>query len=310
MTQKLRKQVGPNWSQASHTPPHPKEQLQLAIDSGNSKDQRSALERIAGPCPPCLPAQISHTPPPRLVEQMQLSNNSGNSKERRSALDCLSEPRLPVQARLGGTSSLESARLQEVEVQYLGDEDQEILARRLSQPTNVTHVTHVNTELAEEDPIISRSETMSEDLAPRRIHPSLTIGVQVSSPPNASPSNGKRKAPGAESTSKATGKHKIIKQARRVPRSPLGVNLRKVNAVRAHNPPRKKLCLEKDKGGPSNVDFALTAEALEVRKAVLEAYISNAESLVVLSDSQVLIRILQTKSPRKEFNNILVDIHH
>ncbi|KAF2601996.1 hypothetical protein F2Q70_00027750 [Brassica cretica] len=129
------------------------------------------------------------------VEKMQLSNNSGNSKERRSSLDRLSEPRLPVQARLG--------------------------------------------------------ETVSEDLAPRRIHPSLRIGARVSSPSNASPSNGKRKALGAESTSKATGKRKITKQARRVPRSPLGFNLRKVNAVRARNPPRKKLCLEKDKVGLS-----------------------------------------------------------
>ncbi|CAN6803095.1 unnamed protein product, partial [Brassica oleracea] len=58
------------------------------------------------------------------------------------------------------------------------------------------------------------------------------------------------------------------------------------------------------------VDSALAAEALAIRKAVLEAYISNDESLVVLSDSQVLIRILQTKSSRKELNNILVDIHH
>lgn len=58
------------------------------------------------------------------------------------------------------------------------------------------------------------------------------------------------------------------------------------------------------------VDSALTAEALAVRKAVMEAYISNAESLVVLSDSQVLIKILQTGGARKELNNILVDIHH
>ncbi|CAN6987908.1 unnamed protein product, partial [Brassica rapa subsp. trilocularis] len=58
------------------------------------------------------------------------------------------------------------------------------------------------------------------------------------------------------------------------------------------------------------VDSALTAEALAVRKAVMEAYTANAESLVVLSDSQLLIGLLQTKSSRKELNNILTDIHH
>uniref|UniRef100_M4EC13 RNase H type-1 domain-containing protein n=1 Tax=Brassica campestris TaxID=3711 RepID=M4EC13_BRACM len=52
------------------------------------------------------------------------------------------------------------------------------------------------------------------------------------------------------------------------------------------------------------VDLALT------RKVVMEAYTANAESLVVLSDSQLLIGLLQTKSSRKELNNILTDIHH
>ncbi|CAN7110050.1 unnamed protein product [Brassica rapa subsp. narinosa] len=52
------------------------------------------------------------------------------------------------------------------------------------------------------------------------------------------------------------------------------------------------------------VDLALT------RKAVMEAYTANAESLVVFSDSQLLIGLLQTKSSRKELNNILTDIHH
>ncbi|CAN7089987.1 unnamed protein product [Brassica rapa subsp. narinosa] len=43
-------QVGPNWSQASHTPPlRHKEPLQLSINDGNSNDRRSALERIVGP---------------------------------------------------------------------------------------------------------------------------------------------------------------------------------------------------------------------------------------------------------------------
>ncbi|KAL0795072.1 hypothetical protein Bca101_066449 [Brassica carinata] len=196
-------------------------------------------------------SQASHTPPPRQMEQQQLSANSGNSRDRRSALGRISEPRLPAQARLGVTSSLESARLQEVDIQYLGDEDQENLTRRLSQTSPAILVDQVHSQAAE-----GEEDTISEDLAPRRIHPSLRIGARVSSP-----AGSKRKVPVAVSSSrsaektasKAVGKRKVNKSGKRVPQSPLGVSLRKVNAARSRNPPRKKLCLDKDQGGPSTI---------------------------------------------------------
>lgn len=57
-------------------------------------------------------------------------------------------------------------------------------------------------------------------------------------------------------------------------------------------------------------DSAMIAEALAIRKAVLEAFISNADSLLVLSDSQTLVKLLKTKGSRTELNNILTDIYY
>lgn len=61
-------------------------------------------------------------------------------------------------------------------------------------------------------------------------------------------------------------------------------------------------------GFPNN--SSLIAEALAIRKAVLEAFISNADSLLVLSDSQALVKLLKTKGSRTELNNILIDIYY
>ncbi|CAG7908967.1 unnamed protein product, partial [Brassica rapa] len=58
------------------------------------------------------------------------------------------------------------------------------------------------------------------------------------------------------------------------------------------------------------VESALIAEALAVRKAVLEAFMSNVDSLLVLSDSQTLVKLLKTKGSRTELNNILTDIYY
>ncbi|KAH0942096.1 hypothetical protein HID58_001733 [Brassica napus] len=66
-------------------------------------------------------------------------------------------------------------------------------------------------------------------------------------------------------------------------------------------------------GGHEKDQYVLSMQPGTLRQgtvAVMEAYTANAESLVVLSDSQLLIGLLQTKSSRKELNNILTDIHH
>ncbi|CAF2272369.1 unnamed protein product [Brassica napus] len=43
------------------------------------------------------------------------------------------------------------------------------------------------------------------------------------------------------------------------------------------------------------VESALVAEALAIRKAVLEAFMSNVDSLLVLSDSQTLVKLLRLR---------------
>lgn len=58
------------------------------------------------------------------------------------------------------------------------------------------------------------------------------------------------------------------------------------------------------------VESALIAEALAIRKAVLEAFMSNVDSLLVLSDSQTLVKLLKTKGSRTELSNILTDIYY
>ncbi|XP_013632973.1 PREDICTED: uncharacterized protein LOC106338573 [Brassica oleracea var. oleracea] len=210
----------------------------------------SGLENAANQVAP-NGSQASHTPP-RPVEQPQdTTANSGSSKERRSALERISEPRPPALARLGVTSSNDSVRLQDVEIEFLGDEDQEILTRRLSQTSTGFEMI----QIAQNVPAITggvptaQSEESPEDLAPNRIHPSLRLGARV-----ASPGGGKRKAPASSTAAKATGKRKVTKPPapKRIPRSPChGVSLRKVNVARSLNPPRKKLCLDKAQAGPS-----------------------------------------------------------
>ncbi|KAL0800742.1 hypothetical protein Bca101_055917 [Brassica carinata] len=58
------------------------------------------------------------------------------------------------------------------------------------------------------------------------------------------------------------------------------------------------------------VGSALVAEALAVREAVLQAFVTNAESLQVFSDSQILVKLLKGKGSRKDLHNILADIYY
>ncbi|WZY80122.1 hypothetical protein YC2023_026506 [Brassica napus] len=60
----------------------------------------------------------------------------------------------------------------------------------------------------------------------------------------------------------------------------------------------------------SFVSSALMGEALAVRLAVMTASSSNVRSLIVLSDSQVLINMIRAKESRPELFGILFDIYH
>ena len=51
-------------------------------------------------------------------------------------------------------------------------------------------------------------------------------------------------------------------------------------------------------------------EALAVRLAVMTVSSSNVRSLIVLSDSQVLINMIRAKESRPELFGILFDIYH
>lgn len=64
------------------------------------------------------------------------------------------------------------------------------------------------------------------------------------------------------------------------------------------------------KDSRSSVISALVGEALAVRLAVMTASSSNVRSLIVLSDSQVLINMIRAKESRPELFGILFDIYH
>ncbi|CAH8337500.1 unnamed protein product [Eruca vesicaria subsp. sativa] len=42
----------------------------------------------------------------------------------------------------------------------------------------------------------------------------------------------------------------------------------------------------------------------------MEAFVSNAESLLLFSYSQVLVKLLKAKETSSELNNILIDIYY
>ncbi|CAH8386094.1 unnamed protein product [Eruca vesicaria subsp. sativa] len=141
------------------------DQLQTSAgNSGNSKERRPALERISEPQSPFLPDQNTQNS----------AGNSGNSKERRSALTRISEPRPLALARIGGTSSLESGRLQDVEIQYLGNENEELLPRRISRTS--TEVPDIIVNSGPER--IATREDSTGDLATDIIHLSLRLGAR------------------------------------------------------------------------------------------------------------------------------------
>ena len=56
------------------------------------------------------------------------------------------------------------------------------------------------------------------------------------------------------------------------------------------------------------VNSALVTDALAIHKVVLDASVANAKSLVVLLDSQVLVRMLQAKDSRTGINGIMFHI--
>lgn len=64
------------------------------------------------------------------------------------------------------------------------------------------------------------------------------------------------------------------------------------------------------KDSRSYVWSALMGEAIAVRSAVMTASSSNVYSLIVLSDSQVLINLIKSKESSPELFDILFDIYH
>ncbi|WZZ67574.1 hypothetical protein YC2023_078944 [Brassica napus] len=60
----------------------------------------------------------------------------------------------------------------------------------------------------------------------------------------------------------------------------------------------------------SLVSFALMAEALAIRLAVMTAAFSNIKTLAIMSDSLTLIKMLKQKESRPALYRILFDIYH
>lgn len=173
-------------------------------------------------------SRLSHTPSPsNLRERLQYPlerDSSGevsapNSRERRSALERVAAPdlRSQISPRMG--SSLNSDRLQEVDIQYDGIENQQ----------HFSPVFHIGSSQ----------------------QPRLPAALRLSDVNEAGPSNVKARAPNPP-TSKSAGKRRITKAGnktttKRVTKTALpGVKLKNAMVTRSINPPRKKQCVDQN----------------------------------------------------------------
>ncbi|KAJ4892599.1 Uncharacterized protein Rs2_19393 [Raphanus sativus] len=179
----------------------------------------------------------SHTPSPRnLRERLEYPLDSGNnggqslisSGERRSVLARIGEPNpIADSTHPRGPLSFDSARLQDVEIQFDGISEQQYISPHQIDATDPVSTTR-----------IPATQRLGESSGPITIN----FGRTSLSPPEPtlpSKSAGKRKA------TKPPAKKKSVRS------SPLqSFNLRKINMGRSINPPRKKLCVEKEPSLP------------------------------------------------------------
>lgn len=180
-------------------------------------------------------SQISHTPSPRnLRERLEYPNDVGStggtpnpsSRKRRLSLGRTTEPDLRELISPRPTSSLDSGRLQEVEIQYDGVENE--------------HISPVVTNSSALPPRIPAALRLSDG---QRDEAGPSSKLFTATPP----------------LSKTAGKRKVPRvTTKRVVRSPMrALNLRRAAVGRSANPPKKNLCVDKeplpcDKAGTSS----------------------------------------------------------
>ena len=196
------------------------------------QNQDVPVDPLSNPSGGTRPLPV-HTPSPRnLRERLEFPLGSGGnigdplttSGERRSAL-----------VRVGEVpTSFDSARLQEVDIRYDGIMENEIIS-----PLQAPTAAHGQSSRVPATRRLGNSEG-----------PTIINFERDTEPPPdpvlLSKSNGKKK------TTKPSVKKRTVRS------SPLhGLNLRKINVARSVNPPRKKLCVDRDttlpcdKAGPS-----------------------------------------------------------
>lgn len=214
--------------------------------------------------------QSTHTPPPRPNREPiphfakpVSGGTGGSSSERRSALERLSK-KSSVMDRLSLPFSAVAQR---------GEE-------RQLESDNFHNVTVTLTETAHQDLCISRKDRLSTDgtssgrrrstrekVIPARVQEMQETGAvnstSLETPVMARKKPHKSTVVSKTQPSKGVGKCKVARATIRkkgVKGSPLhGANLKKLNAVRVQNPPKKKLCMgvsntlpcDKDMAGPS-----------------------------------------------------------
>ncbi|CAF2048372.1 unnamed protein product, partial [Brassica napus] len=171
---------------------------------------------------------------------------SERSRERRSALVRISDPDLREQLQRRSTPSGDAGRLQEVEI--------------LSDNTQLRETVDANSSPALPPPTIDRGQGANRTPAAQRLGGLSSLGSRERTRA-ALASAMAIPVEVAPITSKAGTKRRTVRVTpkKRIVRSPKpGTKGRKTTTTRTANPPRKKLCLEKnnpktgDKAGPSN----------------------------------------------------------
>lgn len=171
---------------------------------------RSRYSRTPPPCPPRQPLVVSGV--------MEVGEGSSIPHSRRPALERIS-PRIQVNTSNISASRTDSGRLQDVEIQYAGNNDQALLGDVQIMP-------------------LAAGEN--------RVHTSLRLGPIPAVPQSKAKGSSKKKS-SAAAASKTTVNRKIAKASprRRVARSPLqGISLRKRNVSRTNISSKKKLCVD------------------------------------------------------------------
>lgn len=216
----------------------------------------------------------SHTPSPKPQREpsgLPPSQASGgglsSSHNRRPALERLSFGGEAGPSRPRQEVSVDSSKLQDVEIRY----------EAAAAQANITTTSPLQEVFA--SPVSGGSRTpVSLRLGP-------VPAANKRKPPRAKAGTGKAAANPEKISQKASGKRKVPRAPTkpRVARSPLqGTSLRKIHSTRSKNPPKKRLCAESSKSLPCNEE----APGPSATPSSIPAPILSSESVQEVADFQ------------------------